>query len=137
MDKRGQSALEYLMTYGWALVVIVVVVAALFAFGLFSTPFKCSPMSGSLLLKDYAGTPTQVQLALQDGTGDGITNITVSTPLCTTNATSPALGATDENTFTVTGCALTGNINETVTVAYTSGSGLAKTELTTCSGSVS
>lgn len=27
--KRGQSALEYLMTYGWALVVIVIAVAAL------------------------------------------------------------------------------------------------------------
>ena len=29
MNHRGQSALEYLMTYGWALVVIVIVVAAL------------------------------------------------------------------------------------------------------------
>src|SRR3989338_6964005 len=28
-NKKGQSALEYLMTYGWALVVIVIVVAAL------------------------------------------------------------------------------------------------------------
>ncbi|MFH1255858.1 MAG: hypothetical protein V1494_01065 [Candidatus Diapherotrites archaeon] len=29
MDKKGQSALEYLMTYGWALVVIVIVIVAL------------------------------------------------------------------------------------------------------------
>lgn len=29
MDKKAQSALEYLMTYGWALVVIVIVIAAL------------------------------------------------------------------------------------------------------------
>ncbi|MBS3062780.1 MAG: hypothetical protein J4203_02820 [Candidatus Diapherotrites archaeon] len=29
MEHRGQSALEYLMTYGWALVVIVIAVAAL------------------------------------------------------------------------------------------------------------
>jgi len=28
-EKRGQSALEYLMTYGWALIVIVIVIAAL------------------------------------------------------------------------------------------------------------
>lgn len=28
-SKRGQSALEYLMTYGWALIVIVIVIAAL------------------------------------------------------------------------------------------------------------
>lgn len=31
--KKGQGALEYLMTYGWALLVIVVVGAALFALG--------------------------------------------------------------------------------------------------------
>jgi hypothetical protein len=36
MDYRGQSALEYLMTYGWALVVILVVIAALFALGILS-----------------------------------------------------------------------------------------------------
>lgn len=30
---KGQGALEYLMTYGWALLVIVVVAAALFALG--------------------------------------------------------------------------------------------------------
>lgn len=29
MEHKGQSALEYLMTYGWALVVIVIAVAAL------------------------------------------------------------------------------------------------------------
>ncbi len=31
--KKGQSALEYLMTYGWALLIIVVVGAALYALG--------------------------------------------------------------------------------------------------------
>ena len=36
--KRGQTALEYLMTYGWALVVIVIVIAALYYFGVFSPP---------------------------------------------------------------------------------------------------
>jgi len=29
MDKRGQAALEYLMTYGWALIVIAIVVGVL------------------------------------------------------------------------------------------------------------
>ena len=33
MEQKGQGALEYLMTYGWALLVIVVVAAALFALG--------------------------------------------------------------------------------------------------------
>jgi hypothetical protein len=33
MKLKGQGAMEYLMTYGWALLVIVVVAAALFALG--------------------------------------------------------------------------------------------------------
>ncbi len=37
MDKlRAQSAVEYLTTYGWAILVIAVVLAAMFALGLFS-----------------------------------------------------------------------------------------------------
>lgn len=33
--KKGQAGLDFLMTYGWALLVIVLVVAALFALGVF------------------------------------------------------------------------------------------------------
>ena len=36
-NKKAQSAMEYLMTYGWAILIIIVVVAALFAMGVFST----------------------------------------------------------------------------------------------------
>ena len=32
--KKGQTALEYLMTYGWAILIVIVVVAALYALGL-------------------------------------------------------------------------------------------------------
>jgi len=35
-DKRAQSAMEYLMTYGWAILIIAVVLAVLFALGLFN-----------------------------------------------------------------------------------------------------
>lgn len=36
MSKKTQSALEYLMTYGWAILIIVIVGAALFALGVFN-----------------------------------------------------------------------------------------------------
>lgn len=36
MYKRGQSALEYLMTYGWAILIIVLVGAALYFLGVFA-----------------------------------------------------------------------------------------------------
>jgi|GEM_PF-1369673 hypothetical protein len=34
--ERGQSAMEYLMTYGWAILIIAVVLGALFSLGVFS-----------------------------------------------------------------------------------------------------
>jgi hypothetical protein len=34
--KRAQSAMEYLMTYGWAILIIAVVLGALFSLGVFS-----------------------------------------------------------------------------------------------------
>lgn len=36
--KRGQSALEYLVTYGWAILAIVIIAAVLWYFGVFSQP---------------------------------------------------------------------------------------------------
>ena len=44
---KGQAALEFLMTYGWAILIVVAVVAALYAMGVFKLPTggigKCSP----------------------------------------------------------------------------------------------
>jgi hypothetical protein len=37
MHKKGQAAIEYLMTYGWAILVIVAVLAILIGSGLFSS----------------------------------------------------------------------------------------------------
>jgi hypothetical protein len=36
MARKAQSALEYLMTYGWAILIIVIIGAALFALGVFN-----------------------------------------------------------------------------------------------------
>jgi uncharacterized protein (UPF0333 family) len=35
MRRKAQAAMEYLMTYGWAILIIVVVIAALYAMGVF------------------------------------------------------------------------------------------------------
>ena len=48
---RSQSAMEYLMTYGWSILIIAVVLAALFSLGVFnlgasSTPNVCLPITG-------------------------------------------------------------------------------------------
>ena len=56
MDNKAQSALEYLMTYGWALVVIAIIIAALvFLLGQSSTTLNCtmSPAAGALGYVDH------------------------------------------------------------------------------------
>ena len=51
-NKKGQSAMEYLMTYGWAILIIAIVLAALFSLGVFSsssfTGTTCIASSGFL-----------------------------------------------------------------------------------------
>ena len=34
--RKGQSAMEYLMTYGWAILIVIIVAAALYALGVFN-----------------------------------------------------------------------------------------------------
>ena len=55
--RKGQAAMEYLMTYGWAILIVVVVVAALYAMGVFKVgapPVPCSPCFSYFAFVDYA-----------------------------------------------------------------------------------
>ena len=57
MRNKAQTAMEYLMTYGWAILIIIVVVAALYAMGIFTTPggtIPCSPCFGYFAYRDYS-----------------------------------------------------------------------------------
>jgi len=57
MREKGQAAMEYLMTYGWAILIIIVVVGALFAMGVFKTEsaVACSPCFSNFAFVDYSG----------------------------------------------------------------------------------
>ncbi len=144
-NNKGQSALEYLMTYGWALVVIVIVIAALFAFGVFNTPKNCTQTGGQMLIKNYDFNSGLIQLQITNGTPNtveitgfdsttGIDSWSGGDPWVT--HTSSDLAKNDTNTFfLVPSSALSGSITEEITMTYTSG-GLTKTEKTTCSGPV-
>ncbi len=54
--KKGQTAMEYLMTYGWAILIVIVVVAALYSMGVFtvSPGVPCSPCFSAFAFVDYA-----------------------------------------------------------------------------------
>ncbi|MBI5389208.1 hypothetical protein HZB01_02385 [Candidatus Woesearchaeota archaeon] len=76
--KKGQAALEFLMTYGWAILVVLVVIGALAYFGVLSPqsilPEKCV-MGTGLSCTDHQVSATSFTLLLENGMGSPI-NIT-------------------------------------------------------------
>ena len=92
-DKRSQSALEYMMTYGWAILIIVIVAVILYSMGIFNpsssitttiTGFQQTPISSAIC------TPTGVLVvSVEDATGNLINitavNSTVNGKTATTN----------------------------------------------------
>ena len=57
---KGQAAMEYLMTYGWAIMVAIIVFGALIFFGVFSTknPEFCQMPPGTVCSKSYLDSNT-------------------------------------------------------------------------------
>ena len=72
----SQSAMEFLMTYGWAILVVLVAVMALSYFGVLSPDMflskKCTLPTGISCL-DYEITNSRVLLVLQNNFGETIT----------------------------------------------------------------
>jgi len=70
--KKAQSAMEYLMTYGWAILIIAVVLGALFSLGVFSSSSflgtACIPQSGYLCSNPIA-TTTGLTVTVGQATG--------------------------------------------------------------------
>ncbi len=87
--KKGQAAMEFLMTYGWAILVVLVVIGALSYFGVLSPstllPEKCT-FPVSISCTDYSVLGTGLTFILQNGAGRDMIIKGVS-------ATSEALGS--------------------------------------------
>lgn len=96
---RGQAALDFLMTYGWAIALVVIVAAALFALGVFDVSnfvgTKAAGFSGVAVSGwSYSGTTLQVKLTNQVGQRINITGVSaiVSSTTGTGNVTGLATG---------------------------------------------
>ena len=81
--KKGQTALEFLMTYGWAIIVVLAAIAALAYFGILSPdrflPDKCT-MSPGVFCAQYKidGTNNKFQLQIENKFGVGITDVNIN-----------------------------------------------------------
>jgi len=77
---KGQSAMEYLMTYGWAILIVIVISAVLVYYGLFKPPVgKSINGFGSVMPLDSEYTAAgNLSLFLENRVGDIIKIIAVS-----------------------------------------------------------
>ena len=82
MTKRGQAAMEFLMTYGWALLVVLVAIGALAFFGVLN-PSKFLPNSCTLApgfsCTDFlaSGGSDTITVRIQNGLGDSLGTVSL------------------------------------------------------------
>jgi len=79
-NKKAQAAMEFLMTYGWAILVVLVAIGALAYFGVLNPsrflPSSCTLVPGlscdEFKITGGAAGTSQVELILRNGLGDSI-----------------------------------------------------------------
>lgn len=136
---KGQAAMEFLMTYGWAILVVLVAIGALAYFGVLSPdnflPKKCT-VSPGLACTDHKATSTQLQVVLRNGMGDDLTSVGVYIPECGgATAATPAgdntltNGEQDTYTLACSPAITTSKFTGTLNVTYTSSSGITHSDL--------
>jgi hypothetical protein len=109
-----QSAMEYLMTYGWAILIIAVVLGALFSLGVFNsaslTPQGCIALSGF-----YCQSPifhqTSLKVSLGQATGTNWATTTLVFVLYGTTLTYPYTASNGEANTAVSGGLSSGAIS--------------------------
>jgi len=150
MNQRGQSALEYLMTYGWALIVIAIVVAVLiFVTSGATGGVTCQSSSQQIILKEWSITSATAGFTMMNSTGGNISSLAVSaasdfaipaTPPVFKNSTGTTItSATKNQVFNVTGITGPGVgtlTDASVTVGFTTEGGLAASAVIVCNGTV-
>lgn len=132
--KKGQAAMEFLMTYGWAILVVLVAIGALAYFGVLSPsrflPESCTLMPGmscdaAKVAPDANGT--DVTIIARNGMGADLTGVTLTLvgdgTACVGDASNTVATWQDgaQETFTID-CATEpsgSSFKSDVTIAYT------------------
>ncbi len=106
MTKRGQAALEFIATYGWVFLVVMVAIATLSYFGVLSPDrflaSKCVLHSG-IACTDFRVNEDSVTVVLRNGRGDDMTITEITIGGCT-GSTNGSLQNGEQAQFVVDGC---------------------------------
>jgi len=131
---KAQAAMEYLMTYGWAILIVVIVAAALFALGVFNpatyTGTRATGFANLGVPSDWQRTAAGAfTIVLKNALGQAVTfnqvNATcgpVATPIVVLATTQPLLvgaGGTITYTGSCSSIAAGSSYSTTVSASYT------------------
>ena len=87
MNKRAQAAMEFLMTYGWAILVVLIAIGALAYFGVLNPnkflPQSCT-LSPGLSCIDFAVYSDGVVIKIANGMGSDLNSLEVGVENCMT-----------------------------------------------------
>ena len=132
--------MEFLMTYGWAILVVLVAIGALAYFGVLNPsrflPSSCTIAPG-IGCEDSKVAAATVQLVLRNGMGDDLTAVNVVVSGCTASTEANAddawndgdvLGGADGITLTACSNGAAGSrFKQDVTVTYIGSAGISHT----------
>lgn len=121
---KSQAAMEFLMTYGWAILVVLAAISALAYFGVLSPekflPEKCVLEPGLACIAHKVET-SQVTMVITNSKGNTIILNTITVGSCSTTFNKEMLSGTDFK-FVVTGCnngVQKDKFKADITIAYT------------------
>ncbi len=105
MEKKGQAALEFLMTYGWAILAAIIVIGVLAYFGVFS-PGKYAPSACAVTAPFYcnaynAKASAGVTIELKNNGGETYTVTGVSVANCGSSSPNIIVAADAVSAITV------------------------------------
>lgn len=98
-SKKAQAAIEFLMTYGWAIIAVLLTIAGLAYFGVVNptgfVPDSCTMFSG-IACVDMLANKDGMVMTLRNGGGKAFSSFSISVPGCQT--ASAAAGLLDGET---------------------------------------
>jgi hypothetical protein len=116
-NSKSQAAMEFLMTYGWAILVVLVAIGALSYFGVLSPdrflPSRCTLPAGIACI-DHEVTDVfgpgngELYIVIRNGLGFDMESVSVAASDCTGGTTETIIrNGGDPVTLTATGCTIT------------------------------
>ena len=129
------------MTYGWAILIVIIVAAALFALGVFNPSTytgRAATGFGELgAPADWQYSGTDFTVVLKNAVGQDITVTNVTSTGCTEWSGSQAIAAGSTQSFALTACpskSTGASFSQAVTVSYSVAGGLPRTASGTLTG---